>query len=115
MKREFIATTVFDKRWKGLDLSDEDLSRLENYIMDNPAAGNMIEGTGGAIKLRYALPGQGKSGSVRVIFIDIIKAEKVYFLTCYPKSRQNNLSDNEKAAIKEVVKRVLEREREVLQ
>jgi len=115
MKREFVATIIFDKRWDDLNLSDDDLSKLENYIMDNPKAGNIIEGTGGAIKLRYALPGQGKSGGIRVIFIDIVKAEKVYFLTCYPKSKQDNLSDNEKSAIKEVVKRVLERERSALQ
>jgi len=29
--------------------------------MENPEAGNIIEGTGGAIKLRYALPGGGKA------------------------------------------------------
>ena len=115
MKREFITTGIFDKRWEELNLSDGDLKKLQNYVMDNPKAGSVIEGTGGAIKLRYALPGRGKSGSIRVIFIDIIKAEKVYFLTCYPKSKQDNLSNDEKAAIKESIKRILERERRVSQ
>jgi hypothetical protein len=114
MKRVFISTTIFTKRWNGLGLNDDDLSRLENYIMENPKAGDIMEGTGGAVKLRYAFPGGGKSGGARVIYIDAVKADKVFFLTCYPKSVQDTLSESEKAAIKTVVKRILEKEREGL-
>ena len=49
-----------------------------------------------------------------MVFIDLIKSEKIYLLTCYPKSKQDNLSANEKTAIKEVVKRILKNEREGL-
>jgi len=112
IKRAFIQTNVFDKRWTELGLTDDDLSELEDFIMENPDAGDMIQGTGGAIKLRFALPNKGKSGGIRVIYIDLISVEKVHLLTCYPKSKKDNLSDNEKAAIKEVVKRIIKNERE---
>lgn len=97
-----------------MSLTDDDLQELEIFIMKNPNAGDIMQGTGGAIKLRFALPYRGKSGSVIVIYIDLLKAEKVYFLTCYPKSKQDNLSDNEKTAIKDVVKRIIKNEREGL-
>jgi hypothetical protein len=94
---------IFDKRWEQLDLTDNDLQKLQEFIMKNPDAGDIIQGTGGAIKLRWALPNKGKRGGARVIYIDLIKFEKVYFLTCYPKSKQDNLSANEKSAMKEII------------
>ena len=114
MKRIFITTTVFQKRWNEMGLTDDDLSALEEFIMKNPKAGNIIEGTGGAVKLRFSLPNIGKSGGTRIIHLDVIKNQKIYFLTCYPKAKKDTLTDKEKAAIKEVVKRILKNEREGL-
>ena len=34
MTRTFITTTIFDKRWIELGLSDDDLRELENYLME---------------------------------------------------------------------------------
>jgi len=111
MTREFIRTHIFDKRWSEMGLADEDLQKLENFLLSNPNAGDVIQGTGGAVKLRWALPGTGKSDGIRVIYIDLIKAEHVHFVTCYPKSKKDTLTDKEKAAIKEVVKRIVKNER----
>ena len=111
MAREFIKTHIFDKRWAEMGLTDEDLRKLENFLLKNPNAGDVIQGTGGAVKLRWALPGTSKSDGLRIIYIDIIKAEHVHFVTCYPKSKKDALTDNEKAAIKEVVKRIVKSER----
>ena len=111
MAREFIMTKIFDKRWLELGLTDDDLRKLETYLLENPGAGDIIQGTGGAIKLRWMLPGTGKSGGTRIIYIDLIKAEHVHFITCYPKSKKDNLTDNERAAIKEAVKRIVVDER----
>ena len=79
--------------------------------MKNGIPGDIIQGTGGAIKLRWSLPNKGKRGGIRVIYIDLIKFEKVYFLTCYPKSKQDNLSANEKSAIKGIVNQIIKDER----
>jgi len=114
MTRVFVATKIFDKRWEEMGLADDDFRRLEDYILKNPFAGDIMEGTGGAVKLRFPLPDTGKSGGVRVIFIDLIKSEKIYLLTCYPKSRQDNLTVKEKAAVKEAVKRIIKNESEGL-
>jgi hypothetical protein len=113
--REFINNTVFDKRWNELNLTDDDLRLFQLDLLENPKAGKIMEGTGGAAKVRYAVSGKGKSGGVRVIYLDLESYGKIYLLTCYPKSLKDNLSDKEKAAIKEVIKRILKREKEGLQ
>jgi len=104
MKREFISTTVFDKQWRGLSLTDEDLRRLEKHIMENLFAGDIIVGSGGAIKLRFALPGKGKSGGVRIIYTDVAHKEKVYLLLCYAKSDQDDLTSEQKQQLKPLIK-----------
>ena len=114
MKKEFVNTAIFDKRWAELKLTDNNLRSLQNILMQNPSAGDMIEGTGGAYKIRFSIENKGKSGGIRVIYINLIKSEHIYFITCYPKSKQDNLSDNEKVAIKEVIKRIIDNEREGL-
>ena len=44
MTRIFITTTVFDRRWSELGLSDEDLRKLEKFLMENPGFGDVIRG-----------------------------------------------------------------------
>jgi len=109
--REFISTKIFDKRWAEMGLTDDDLRQLEAYLLKNIGAGDVVSGTGGTIKLRWTLPKTGKHGGIRVIYIDLIRTEHTHFITCYPKSKQDTLTENEKAAIKELVKRIIQNER----
>lgn len=106
MTREFIITTIFDKRWKELDLSDNDLRELQNYIMQNPQAGDIIKGTGGLKKLRWALPNTGKSGGIRALYIDLIFYETTFLINCYGKSEKDNISDKEKSIYKAFIKEI---------
>ncbi|MCL2499914.1 MAG: type II toxin-antitoxin system RelE/ParE family toxin [Defluviitaleaceae bacterium] len=106
MSREFIVTKIFDKRWLEMGLDDDDLRKLENYLINNPGNGDIIQGTGGAKKLRWSLPNTGKSGGIRIIHIDFIKMERIYLITCYPKSKKDNLTNQEKGIIKEMIIRL---------
>lgn len=63
MQRTFIILPEFDKNWKSMGLSDEDLRRLENLILQDPEAGALMQGTGGLRKLRFAFENRGKSGT----------------------------------------------------
>ena len=51
-------------------LNDAAYLDLQNELMANPQAGDVIEGTGGLRKLRQADPrrGKGKRGGFRVIY-----------------------------------------------
>ncbi len=57
----FRETSRFTNRVVEL-LDDEAYAKLQLYLAEFPAAGDLIKGGGGIRKLRYALPGRGKSG-----------------------------------------------------
>lgn len=103
MQRTFIILPEFDKNWKSMGLSDEDLRRLENLILQNPEAGALMQGTGGLRKLRFALDNRGKSGSARVCYVDFIIQETVFLITAYPKNEKENLSKAERNTIHKLI------------
>ena len=108
MKRTFIETSVFTKRWSELQLSDDDLLELQKYILINPEAGDIIQGTGGLTKLRFPLPNKGKSGGVRALYVDFIRQETVYLINCYRKSDKESITGSEKAMYKTLIKSIKE-------
>ena len=103
MKREFIETPSFTKRWYALGFDDDDLAELQQYLIKNPDAGDTMVGTGGLKKIRYAFNGRGKSGSARVCYVDFAAFEKNYLIQVFSKDEKQNLSDTEKKNIKIVV------------
>jgi len=106
MAREFISTRTFDREWRNLGLDDETLRLLQSYILRNPGAGDIIVGTGGLIKLRWNLPGTGKSGGVRTLFIDFIQQETTILVNCYGKGEKDSLTDAEKAIYKKIINEI---------
>lgn len=74
--------------------------------MKNPQVGVVIEGTGGARKMRIQIGNHGKSGGARVIYLDVFEKEKLYFLFAYPKNVQENLSSEQKKAIKKIIEEI---------
>ena len=109
MTREFIILPEFDKAWKHLGLSDNELRNLQQYLCLYPDHGDVIPGTGGLRKLRWALKGKGKSGGLRIAYIDFIIYEKIYLVTAYKKGVKDNFTKEECNAIKKLIN-VLENE-----
>lgn len=103
MKREFIETPSFTKRWYALGFDEDDLAELQHYLIKNPDAGDKMVGTGGLKKIRYAFKGRGKSGSARVCHVDFASFEKNYLIQVFSKGEKSNLSDAEKNAVKILV------------
>jgi hypothetical protein len=58
-------TPEFLNAARGL-LDDEERAVLVEYLATNPVAGDLIPGTGGVRKLRWALEGRGKRSGARV-------------------------------------------------
>ncbi len=86
-----------------MGLTDGDLRRLQEELLSNPQAGKVIQGTGGVRKMRFAFQGHGKSGGVRVIYVDFVVCEKLYLITAYPKSEKDNLTKAERNELKQLV------------
>ena len=86
-----------------MGLSDRELPLLEETLLKNPQIGDVIEGTGGARKMRIQLSGRGKSGGGRVIYVDIFEQKNLYLLFAYPKNVQENLTADQKKAISKMI------------
>ena len=70
MTRSFIELPIFRSRWEDLGLTDGDLRRLQIELLSDPKVGDVMRGTGGVRKMRFAFEHQGKSGGIRVIYVD---------------------------------------------
>ena len=75
-------------------------------LLKNPEAGDIMQGTGGLRKVRFASEGQGKSGSVSVCYVDFEKFTVIYLITVNAKKEKDNLTDKEKAVLKVLVKQL---------
>lgn len=103
MNRKFIYTNYFIKRWKNLGLSDKDIIRLEEAIRADPSIGDIIQGTHGLRKMRFALKCTGKRSGSRVCYVDIIKKETVYVLDIYTKNEKTDLSKEEIKILNKII------------
>jgi hypothetical protein len=108
MTRKFIYTEPFRRCWKAMGLSDDSLPALEAILLKNPQVGDVIEGTGGARKMRIQLEGRGKSGGGRVIYVDVFERKHLYLLFAYPKNVQENLTADQKKAIRNMIEQIRE-------
>lgn len=103
MTRSFIELPLFRAKWESLGLGDQDLRRLQEELLSDPKVGAVMSGTGGVRKMRFAFEHRGKSGSIRVIYIDFEVYEKIYLITAYTKNEKDNLSEKERNEIKRLI------------
>lgn len=100
----FIEITSFTEALRTL-LSDEEYRAFQQFLLSNPTAGDVIQGTGGLRKVRWGQVGKGKSGGVRVIYHWAPALRHIRLLMVYPKSRKTDLNNAEKAALKKIVEK----------
>jgi hypothetical protein len=97
-----VETQEFLKRSKPL-LSASERADLVAYVGANPEAGEIIRGTGGVRKLRWALEGRGRRGGARVIYYFHDERQPVFLLSAYAKNRRADLSQSERNEMKRLV------------
>jgi hypothetical protein len=109
MKATFVELPAFT-RYRAHYLDDEGLRLLQQAMMMNPDAGDVIEGTGGLRKLRHgdARRGKGKRGGLRVIYYWWDGHAQFWLFTLYDKDEMADLSATEKKALKHMLKAELE-------
>ncbi|VAW49533.1 RelE-like translational repressor toxin [hydrothermal vent metagenome] len=77
-------------------LAEYDTELLINYLAEHPKAGDLMQGTGGIRKLRWAKSNVGKSGGVRVIYYFHNESMPLFLLSVFGKNEKNNLSHSER-------------------
>jgi hypothetical protein len=89
-------------------LDEATIREMENQLVDDPRTGGVMPGVNGARKMRLALPGRGKSGSARVMYIYAEVKGRVYCLLAYRKNVQENLTPEQKKALSAVIEALKE-------
>ncbi len=88
-------------------LTEDELTSLIDRLARNPEEGVVIPGTGGVRKTRVGLGGRGKRGGGRVIYFYHDETIPLYLLAIYAKNEKVDLSADEKAEMKDLVKRIV--------
>jgi len=84
-------------------LSDGERLGIVTWIAANPAAGDVIEGTGGARKVRFAGKGKGKSAGYRVITFFTGTDVPVFLLNIFAKNEKTDLRPQERRVLKTIL------------
>lgn len=83
-------------------LEDDEYRALQTFLAGDPEAGDVMPGTGGFRKLRWADPvrGKGKRGGLRVIYYYLLSDAQIWLMTLYDKGEMSDLNAAEKRALK---------------
>jgi len=86
-------------------LDDEQYRALQTELIRNPDAGDVMPGTGGFRKMRWAdsQRGKGRRGGLRVIYYYFEGDRQIWLMTLYGKNESADLSPAEKRALKSAI------------
>lgn len=96
----FIESKLFS-RLVGEYLTDDEYARLQGALIEAPESGALVPGSGGVRKLRWAQPGRGKRGGIRVIYYAKTREGVIWMLTIYAKNEEENIPAHVLRKIKE--------------
>ncbi len=83
-------------------LSEDERAAVVEMLARDPNCGDVMRGTGGVRKVRFALAGRGKSGGARVVYFLRNEDMPVFLLTVFAKNEKGNLSEAERNAMAKV-------------
>ena len=84
-------------------LSDDEYAAMQQFLVVNPEAGDVIPGSGGIRKLRWGVAGRGKRGGLRVIYFLRLRKDEVWMLTLYAKNVADDIPAKVLRKIKEAI------------
>lgn len=108
MRLTIIQLPMFVADWKRLRYTDDDLRALEGLLLEDPERGDVMSGTGGLRKLRFAAPSRhtGKRGATRVGYAYFPTADSAVMVVIFSKNEKANLTASERGEIKQLLERV---------
>jgi len=89
-------------------LDKSECNKVINYLAVHPKSGDIISGTGGIRKLRWARSGRGKRGGVRIIYYFHNEGIPLFLLTVFEKKEKDNLTKAERNELSKFVKVLIE-------
>ena len=90
-------------------LTETERDALVAHLGANPEAGQLVPGTGGVRKIRWASRGHGKRGGARVIYYYYNQSIPMFLLDIYAKNEKANLSQADKRSLKRLLPMLVSR------
>lgn len=99
MQATFVELPPF-QRHRADYLSDDEFRLLQEQMLQKPDAGDVIKGTGGLRKLRFAdkRRNKGKRGGLRVIYYYWVEGTQFWLFSIYDKDEMDDLDSDERKA-----------------
>ena len=88
-------------------LDDDDYGDFQRYLAMNPNVGRVIKASHGIRKVRWALPGNGKSGGIRVLYFWRPETDQIFLLYLFRKGERSNLTHAQVRQLAQVTKAFL--------
>jgi hypothetical protein len=106
---EFIEAPAFTRHLSGY-LDDGDYRKLQARLGTNPELGDLMPGTGGFRKVRWAdaRRGKGRRGGLRIVYYHFKSDSQIWLVTLYDKDEASDLTAKEKKALKASIESELE-------
>ena len=98
-----VETPAYLSDAKALGLAEAQRDFIVAWIAANPDAGDVIQGTGGARKVRFAGKGKGKRGGYRVITFYAGTRMPTFLLNMFAKNEKTDLTPRERKTLKSVL------------
>jgi mRNA-degrading endonuclease RelE of RelBE toxin-antitoxin system len=97
----FVETPIFTADVQAL-LTDDDYAALQQYLVSQPKAGDVIADTGGLRKVRWKTTGRGKSGGTRIIYYHVAAQAQIRMILIYRKGIKDDLTPKEKRMLRQI-------------
>ena len=113
MKAIFVELPPFERNRQDY-LNDMNFHEFQKMLMQNPEAGDVIEGTGGLRKIRYAdeKRSKGKRGGLRVIYYWWVSGQQFWLFTLFNKNEMDDLTPAQRKVLKDLLNYELEARRQ---
>lgn len=106
----FIESAAFTRRLRELarDAADDVLRGIQGDLIDEPTRGRLVRGLSGIRKDRFRNPsrGKGKRGGYRYFHLYLARVQHIHLLLMLDKDEQEDLSAEERAALRAGVKAI---------
>ena len=101
---EFIEAPAFTRHISEY-LADDAYRELQTELANNPELGDLMPGTGGFRKLRWAdaRRGKGRRGGLRIVYYYFLSDLQIWLITIYDKDEAADLSPKERKALKTAI------------
>ncbi|SRR6266498_882616 len=99
----FVETPTFTRVIDRM-LDDDEYRSLQIALMLRPEQGPVIRGGSGLRKIRWARPGGGKSGGLRVIYYWAAAEGAFFMLYAYAKNEQGDLTAAQTRALAQLIR-----------